>query len=211
MASVRDEVLQMLTEYPSLFQDKSACFSHLFLTNGNGYNWVDGELVSIDSDKSGPDFKDEDEVIREQIEKYGEITNYKQLLGKELYGYIRLETRKHNLLIQFAIDNIDLIMESEMISFHSGSSIYYSGWDYCKLMQVPEDVKEDWLQAVNDCRSALVSFVNQTKQFRHYHTTAIDDLERDLKRLKTERFPEEFKRDAEMAELAKKYMNKEKD
>lgn len=208
MASVRDEVLRMLTEYPSIFPNKSACFRHLFLVNGNGYDWVDGELVSW-SAKSAPDFKNEDEAVEEHAEKFGRTPLYEKVFGEEQFGYIRLETRMNNLLIQFAIDNIDLIMKSEMISF--GSSLHYSGWDYCLLMQVPEDVKPDWLEAVNDCRHALIPFVYQAKQMRHYMTTGIDDLDRDLTRLKTERFSEEFKRDAEMADMVKDILAEIKD
>ena len=203
MASVRETILGMLTEYPSLFTTKAGCYKHLFLTNGGGYDWIDGELVVCHSAKSGPDFKDEDAAMVEQAEKYGLTPNYKKMFGREENEYVRLETRRNNMHIQFALDNIDLIMRSEHVAFYSGSAILYSGWDYSNLMKVPTDVKPDWLEAVNECRFALVSHIYQSKQIRHYTTKGIDDLERDLNRLKTERFPEEFKRDAEMAELTK--------
>lgn len=202
MASVRDTVLAMLTQYPTLFTTKADCYRHLFLSNGNGYDWVDGELVAWGNPKGEPDFKNEDEAMVEQAEKYGLTPNYKKMFGHEENEHIRLETRRNNMNIQFALDNIDLIMRSEHLTFYSGLTIMYSGWNYCNLMQVPTDVKPDWLEAVNECRFALGPFIYQTRQVQHYTTDAIDELERDLERLKTERFPEEFKRDAEMAELA---------
>lgn len=206
MASVRDTVLAMLTQYPSLFTTKADCYRHLFLTNGNGYDWVDGELVSWGDPKTEPDFKDEDAVIVEHAEKYGIIPNHKKIFGKEEFEYVRLDTRRNNMNIQFALDNIDLIMRSEHVTFYSGSTILYSGWDYCPLMKVPADVKPDWLKAVNECRFALMSYIHQLKQIRHYITTGVDDLERDLKRLKIERFPEEFKRDADMVALTEEIL-----
>ena len=205
MASVRDTVLRMLTEFPSLFTSKADCYRHLFLVNGNGYDWVDGELVSWSS-KSGPDFKDEDAAMVEHAEKFGLIPNYRKNFGKEENEYVRLETRRNNMNIQFALDNIDMIMRSEMVMFGSGSTIHYSGWNYCKLMQVPEDVKPDWLEVVNEVRSALGPYIYGMKQVRQYITNGVEELEKDLKRLKTERFPEEFKRDAEMAETTSRIL-----
>ena len=202
MASVRDTVLAMLTQYPTLFTTKADCYRHLFLSNGNGYDWIDGALVAWGNPKGEPDFKDEDAAVVEQAEKYGLTPNYKKMFGREEYEYIRLETRRNNMHIQFALDNIDMIMRSEHIEFHSGSIIIYSGWDYCPLIKVPAVVKPDWLEAVNECRFALGPYIHQSRQVQHYATDAIDELERDLERLKTERFPEEFEHDAEMAELA---------
>lgn len=202
MASVRDEVLRMLTEFPSLFTSKADCYRHLFLVNGNGYDWEGGELISIGSSKTGPDFKDEDDAVKEHGEKFGTMENYEKVFGHKEHDYIRLETRRNNIHIQFALDNIDMIMRSEMIMFGSSSTIHYSGWNYSLLMHVPEDVKPDWLEVVNEVRSALGPYIYGMRQVRQYITNGVDELEKDLKRLKTERFPEEFKRDAEMAELA---------
>lgn len=201
MASVRDTVLAMLTQYPSIFPDKSACYRHLFLVNGNGYEWVDGELVNVYPSKNEPDFKDEDKAVADQIEKFGQTPNYENVFGHEQYSYVRLDTRRHNMLIQFALDNIDLIMEAEHVKFDTTIFMTYSGWDYCKLMQMPDDVKPDWLEAVKEVRHSLIPCMYYAKKYGEYCTNNLKQMEADLERLKTEKFFHEYECEEEMKKM----------
>lgn len=202
MASVRDTLLAMLTQYPSLFKNKTDCFRHLFLTNGNGYDWVDGELVSICDAKSVPDFKDENEEILRRTKD----DLYK---SESFNNQIRLDVRRNNMLIQFALDNIDLIVE-EHLMFYSGSSISYSGWNYSLLMQVPLDIKPDWEKAVRDCMWALTPYINQSLRFDGYHLDGVKMLEQDLIRLKKERFPDILETDKNMSKILSDILAKSK-
>ena len=198
MASVRYTVLGMLTQYPSIFPDKSACYRHLFLVNGNGYEWIDGELVDVCPSKTGPDFKNENEEVERQ---HGDC-HYR---SESMDNRIRLDVRRYNMLIQFALDNIDMIMDSEHVEFKSDIFVTYSGWEFCKLMQMPDDIKPDWLEAVRDVRWALVPCVNQAKRFKPLYDRGLENLERDLKRLKDEKFAHEYKTEEQMRAWVEKW------
>lgn len=201
MASVRDTIFEMLTEYPSLFKTKASCYRHLFLVNGNGYDWVNGELIAWNGGNSEPDFKDEDEEIAQRTKDSEHIGNT---------DWIRLEVRRNNQAIQFAIDNIDIIYESEMLMFGHSSSLHYSGWEYCKLMQVPEDVKPDWREAIMDVMFALIPYINQSLDFDVRKVEETKALARDLQRLKEEKFPDVIRSDAEMKKFLTKILGDKK-
>lgn len=42
-------ILRMMMSYPSIFPNHFSCQHHLFIVNGNGYEWKNGQLVSNDS------------------------------------------------------------------------------------------------------------------------------------------------------------------
>jgi len=204
MASVRDTIYGMLTQYPSLFSNRSDCFVHLFLTNGNGYEWENGELIDVCrySAKTKPDFKNEDDEVQKETDK----DSYDW--GVDCYNYLRLDIRRNNMRIQFAIDNIELMMKESLRFYSTSRTIHYSGWEFCKLMDAPKDIKEDWKQAVLECMNALMPYINQTLPYCDNRKQGLEQLTIDLKRLKEERFPEEIKREKDMAEYVKKLLAK---
>lgn len=203
MASVRDTIFQMLTRYPSLFGNRADCFVQLFLTNGNGYDWVDGELIDVfEFVKFAPDFKDEEEEIRKEKEKDSFDWD------EEHYNHTRLRVRRNNTRIQFAIDNIDLMMNESLMFYSESRRVHYSGWDFCPLMAVPEDVKDDWKEAVLECMSSLHPFIYQVLPYCDRDKDSLEELSADLHRLKEEKFPEVIEHEKKMAVFAKKIIDK---
>ena len=54
--TLEDTIFEALYYYPTLFQKRIDVLVHLFLTVGNGLEWVDGELVDISPrEKEEPD------------------------------------------------------------------------------------------------------------------------------------------------------------
>ena len=43
--TVRDTIIDMIRRHPLITKNKVDVYDHLFMTVGNGYVWVDGELV----------------------------------------------------------------------------------------------------------------------------------------------------------------------
>lgn len=202
MASVRDTLYEMLTQYPSLFENRTDCFVHLFLTNGNGYDWVKGELVSWSEPKDTPAFQDE----WLEVQKYKDSDKDVHEWEDSHYDWVRLNVRRDNARVQFAIDNFDLMMK-EVIAFYSGRRIHYSGWEFCPLMQVPENVTDDWREAIHEVMAALISYIHQILQFYGEHLeTQINALKDDLQRLKKEKFPEVIQREKELAKILAEIM-----
>jgi len=45
MASYAETLARMMRQYPTLFPTEAHALHHLFLVNGNGYDWIEGQLV----------------------------------------------------------------------------------------------------------------------------------------------------------------------
>lgn len=43
--TIKDTIKSMIIMCPRLFPTKLSVYNHLFLTNGNGFKWVNGELI----------------------------------------------------------------------------------------------------------------------------------------------------------------------
>ena len=197
MASVRDTVYEMMTLYPSLSKTKSSCFHHLFFVIGNGYEWEDGELVYYNREKTEIEFKDEDEVIRES----GIFDDFHPDINDKFYDSFRLRTRQTNAALQFTLDNFDLIMSGEHLSF--GDYMYPYSAKYNHLTHMPDDVKLDWREAIEECIWALTpyfnGFINSGKMTKKDAVA----MAKDIQRFKEEKFPELLERQKKFSELIK--------
>ena len=162
MASVRDTVYHKLVSYPTLYQNASDCYRDLFLSNGTGVDWIDGELVSLIDDPKHPwmipQFQDEMvEILKlNNSPAYGEYETIQ----------VRLEVRRRNSQIQFAIDNVDLISD-EPICFERLSDFTKS--QYEPIFHIPANIKPDWLFAAKRTIYAILVYcnVNETRQFNY--------------------------------------------
>ena len=43
--TVEETIKKCILSYPNIFKNKLDVYNHLFLTNGNGFKWVNGELI----------------------------------------------------------------------------------------------------------------------------------------------------------------------
>jgi len=94
MASVRDTVQYQLMRYPSLYQNRSDCFIHLFLTGGNGYFWLNGELIDMHEETELPT---EPNTVDRSI---GDID-----LQKVFKSYNDLEDARYRFTFETALSN----------------------------------------------------------------------------------------------------------
>lgn len=175
MATVKDTVLRMMTEYPSLFPTKSDCYNHLFIVIGNGYDWVDGELVD-DSNYVDNTFKleeDEDEVVKEEADRYAKMGLPEDRL-QAVIDRARLDFRLNKMRIQFALDNIDLIMQDNVFF----QKPYPYSTNYSRVNNYPDDIKADWKEAIDETWSALRTY--HASQTKRDDTASMDALAADL-------------------------------
>lgn len=204
MASVKDTVFEMMTQYPSLFKNKTDCYAFLFFRNGNGYNWIDGELVSISPDhKGGPAFENEHDAV---VEAKKETSHD---YGDKYYNYIRLDVRRNNMMIHFAINNIDLIMDESIDFYTTQNKIYYDGTDYCLLMKIPDDAKDDWVEAAEEVIRNITPYITQKSNIDSiYSDEKLTELLKDASALKKRRFPKIIENEKYIKELLEKIRNK---
>ncbi len=156
MATVEETVRNSLLDYPTLFSNRTEIFHHLFCVIGNGYEWNDGELVNgyrmddglVEEYEREPcSVKDEEEQMKEYNEQY----------SKDLYEFLepalRIQIRKDNAKFEFHKDNIDLL-----VKIVGNIDWIYPMCEYSRLMNIPDDVKDDWLEAAEQMATYVVSF-----------------------------------------------------
>ena len=145
IVTVKATVRRMLIQYPSLFKDKGDCFSHLFLTIGNGYDWTDGCLVDRFSTDDEPRWADES----------GDPGPHERELSPEIDAMLRpqriFHAKRENNQVRFVMENFEGIWNEPMMYLHDP----YPACEYSALFNMPDDVQPDWLKACNDTSRAL--------------------------------------------------------
>lgn len=166
-----DTVISGLLLYPRLYPGRLEVDNHLFATIGNGYEWVDGELVETvyNSDIEGIHELNPYDTLKRNIKfellesssglkKQIEVN---ELLKKDSPFDLAL-TRKVNNIFKI-IDMTEKVNERyntycHIPDVHEKSIIKRCGeehsWriyricDYSALVNFPEDIKPDWKEAL---------------------------------------------------------------
>lgn len=152
MASFKQQMKFGLLRYPSIFPDPLNVSIHLFAIIGNGYDWVDGELV----DCYEPEKTDEPLTMKysDAIED-SELDKEMKALDSMAGFYIERKLKDEATLarMKFIEDNIDQILETGPNTqfFGSSTSYYYKKGictKYAKAFYFPDNIKEDWAKAL---------------------------------------------------------------
>ena len=140
--TVEATVQKMMDSYPVLFITREECFDHLFCTIGNGYKWKWGQLVHDDFGDEGYD----EEADREVNKADYEVKHKRAEPSEEA-----LEARKKRDELQ---------AKAGMLKGNEDVDRQKHHWfplskKYSKLFTVPDDVREDWKEAVEECKRML--------------------------------------------------------
>ena len=162
-------IQEMFDNYPTLFKDRSDCLNHLFCVIGNGYDWINGELVE------GPeDYSAEEQKAFESRLKDGKAFQYNKLsLRAEAKEYYRRRLEKHpeeslNNALSRKLDEeyFNSIPDDEYHKYERRKRWYFyvnipghERIDYHKefayLWNYPEDIKPDWKEALEETKRLL--------------------------------------------------------
>ena len=131
-----ETIKQMMVEYPTLFPSKVQAIHHLFWVIGNGYDWVDGELISIDEPHPITPYsisEDHRRMHEEYRKMYEDVAVYDA----------NWEMRERGLIAfsKFLFENDDYIR-----TYRIELSSIYPLCEHAKVLTVPSDVKPDWLK-----------------------------------------------------------------
>lgn len=123
-----EDTLQFMMDFQSdLFYSRQKCLDHLFCTIGNGYDWVNGELVENDRDTKVL-------LSRWQLVepiKYAEPTENVVVVGR-----IKEDGWKRR--------NIEV------------PKWYPLSKRFSYLYNYPDDIKPDWKALLEECRQMLI-------------------------------------------------------
>lgn len=130
---VEDTLQYMADFYPDIFPTRKHCLNHLFCVIGNGYEWVNGELVDDDS-KYEKRYK-----LRKPIKKaeFEREENWYQM--NEFYKTL------------YELD------ETVKIPMKYDFEWYPFSKKYSALFTYPENIKDDWKTLLEECKAMLIA------------------------------------------------------
>lgn len=129
-----EDTLQYMADfYPEIFPTRKHCLDHLFCVIGNGFKWVNGELVDND-DKYQKRYK-----LRKPIKKAEFLREENWYQMNEFYN---------------GLHNLD---EKQKIQMQYNFEWYPLSKRYSALYTYPENIKDDWKELLEECRVALLA------------------------------------------------------
>lgn len=136
--TVETTVQEMFDRYPLMYSTREECFDHLFCVIGNGYEWKWGQLVY--RDRGGPGYDEE----------------YERKLNEDDYA------RKRRGLARQSKKNIEarrkhdsLFVRAGILESAGAHSWYLLSRRYSRLFTIPDDARDDWKAAVEECKKML--------------------------------------------------------
>lgn len=127
-----EDTLQFMSDfYSEIFPTRKHALDHLFCTIGNGYEWVNGELVDSE-DEYEKRYK-----LRNPIQK-AEFKNEQQWY------------QQYNLYKKLYQGQEDKIPFEYQFKWYSLSK------EYSYLYNYPDDIKPDWKALLEECKQMLI-------------------------------------------------------
>jgi hypothetical protein len=195
--NLKDSVINSMREYPSISGNKLDVYDHLFLTNGNGYDWVNGELIDKYNEK--PNIIS----IEEAIDKLFNDDYRIELTTDRMFFYIG-ELNKDEKVVKESLQydlkryaqNVKTIINAEKAVNQSLFEIepiisleglepecfLYPLCEYSKIMNIPNDIKSDWLNGIKELMDYLLN--SEFPSVVEYRTTYKNELNQVVERIK---------------------------
>jgi len=144
--TLEETIIESIRSYPLLFSTgRVSVLDHLFCTNGNGYEWVDGELVNLFKDEAN---RNPEEVKAEVLGFIETITEGIDKMEKwpdcikDLYREWK-EEREH--LIDWTLRSAEDLAEKITLPEY-----FYPICEYSCAWEVPTDAKPDWVAGIRE-------------------------------------------------------------
>ena len=149
-----EATLQWMADfYSDIIPTRLHALDHLFCTIGNGFTWVNGELVD-DSELSSR-YKMVEEV--EKAEFPFEFT-YMPYIMKEKEKRAFIEEKRRVIRREQNPEKRKALFD-EISSYENENKLHFSwyplSYEYSYLFNYPKDIKADWLALIEECKAAL--------------------------------------------------------
>ena len=158
--NAQDCIKQMIVEYPSLFPSRENCLDHLFLVIGNGYEWEDGELTY----RGRRNFEDSHLSAIERIHKrFNEDSQPGSAIYETLHPTGKWDNwiKRHEerlVKTQKIIDEVDIRCQP-FKGEPQPKRLYPISNNYSKACVVPDNVKQDWLDAAYETLNLAMTII----------------------------------------------------
>ena len=193
---LKDSVINSMREYPSISGNKLDVYDHLFLTIGNGYDWVNGELIEPSNEK--PNVISIEEAIDNLInDEYridlttdrmffyiGELNKEEKVVKESLqYDLKRYAQDVKTIINAEKLVNQSLFEIEPIISLEGlePECTLYPLSKYSKIMNIPDDIKPDWLDGIKELMDYLLN--SDFPSVVEYRTTYKNELNQIVQRI----------------------------
>ena len=195
--NLKDSVINSMREYPSISENKLDVYDHLFLTIGNGYYWVNGELidpynkkVNIMSIEDAIDnlFNDESrlDLTTDRMFFYiGELNKGEKVVKQSLQYDLKRYAQDVKTIINAEKLVNQSLFEIEPITSLDGlepKCTLYPLSKYSEIMNIPDDIKPDWLNGIKELMEYLLN--SEFPSVVEYRTTYKNELNQVVERIK---------------------------
>lgn len=162
--TVKNTIKACIFTYPLLFKTKFDVFEHLFLVCGNGYEWKDGQLVSLDKN-----ILSKTEGLKHICENFQKDISIVNHIENDLAENIFIKAKVDMLIDKLktiADFNIDEDNIEQYLNEHKNKKLYPASFSFCVLKDVSEDIADDWRQAIIE----YIDFLNTHKELLQNET-----------------------------------------
>ena len=195
--NLKDSVINSMREYPSISGNKLDVYDHLFLTIGNGYDWVNGELIdpynkrlNILSIEDAIDnlFNNESRIdlTTDRMFFYiGELNKGEKVVKESLqYDLKRYAQDVKTIINAEKLVNQNLFEIEPIISLDGlePKCTLYPLSKYSAIMNIPDDIKPDWLNGIKELLEYLLN--SEFPSVVEYRTTYKNELNQVAERIK---------------------------
>jgi len=162
--TVEETIKKAMINYPSLFPTKYDVLEHLFLVNGNGYDWENGQLIAIfgHAEKSNTaecaiklaqDFID-------GFKPYEDVNEF----AKQIITHTKIELLIEELTVLNNFEENYKKTSDEYLKNRNRAKLYPADFGFCKIGKIPENIQDDW-------REAVVQYID----FLDHHQEILDE------------------------------------
>lgn len=164
--SYSEELRAGLLSYPSLYVDETDVLEHLFFVNGNGYMWKDGRLVpSYDTTLAGRLEQSYNQRLDSRESRRQSRLEFNQLCEEMGVAAQRTE-----------LDDEDATSDDPEIQRAywnrrrrpSSERVLYPLCRYTKIVNLPLDIRPDWLVAAKKALEVVAPNLLRTKEDDKY-------------------------------------------
>ena len=152
MTSVETFVKDAILAYPIIFKNRLDVLHHTLAVIGNGSEWDEktGEIYYVFPDEMSVYVPDTIEQVRERI--FGNITPRDEVLY--LYDETVLQVFAREQELVTVMNEVDTRMNDMTVSEEFR---IYPQSDYAHIMNIPENVSDDWRAACDELRPILIA------------------------------------------------------
>lgn len=174
--TIKDTIKSMIIMCPRLFPTKLSVYNHLFLTNGNGYRWENGELIS-ENDEENCSIEDglealfNDELQYDFLESYLNVTTDEE----DIINYFK-RRNKEKLELTKVIVNYEKIINEKL--YLTDKEELYPLCKYAKILNIPDDIKDDWKDAIKEFLDFIMtSEENEVIIYRNQYINELSEIQ----------------------------------